>query len=190
MAFWPALLLARSERLPWGLRGVLAGGAVLLAEVALLSQSRGSLYATPVMLVLVFALLPGRVRTFAVLVPVAAGIGVGGAGGAARGRPSEERPRPALGESTALPTAMFAAALVVGLVVAMRRGDRAAASLLAEHRRSACPRRRGGDRRSPRSWRSSRAVWWPPGNPVTRIEHGWHTFKVGYAPTAPAAVGC
>jgi hypothetical protein len=40
MAFWPSLLLARSERLPWGLRGVLAGGAVLLAEVALLSQSR------------------------------------------------------------------------------------------------------------------------------------------------------
>ena len=58
MAFWPALLLARSERLPWALRGLLAGGAVLLAEVALLSQSRGSLYATPVMLVLVFALVP------------------------------------------------------------------------------------------------------------------------------------
>ena len=74
MAFWPALLLARSERLPWALRGLLAGGAVLLAEVALLSQSRGSLYATPVMLVLVFALLPGRTRTFALLVPVAAGI--------------------------------------------------------------------------------------------------------------------
>ncbi len=67
MAFWPALLLARSERLPWALRGLLAGGAVLLAEVALLSQSRGSLYATPVMLVLVFALLPGRMRTFALL---------------------------------------------------------------------------------------------------------------------------
>ena len=76
MACWPALLLARERRLPWGLRGALAGGAVLLAEVALLSQSRGSLYATPVMLVLVFALLPGRVRTFALLVPVAAGIGV------------------------------------------------------------------------------------------------------------------
>ena len=69
MAFWPALLLARSARLPWALRGLLAGGAVLLAEVALLSQSRGSLYATPVMLVLVFALLPGRARTFALLVP-------------------------------------------------------------------------------------------------------------------------
>src|SRR3984893_15488506 len=45
MAFWPALLLARSARLPWMLRGTLAGGAVLLAEVALLSQSRGSLFA-------------------------------------------------------------------------------------------------------------------------------------------------
>src|ERR1700685_890756 len=76
MAFWPALLLARSVRLPWALRGVLAGGAVLLAEVALLSVSRGSLYATPVMLVLVFAMLPERVRTFGLLVPIAAGIGV------------------------------------------------------------------------------------------------------------------
>jgi tetratricopeptide (TPR) repeat protein len=75
MAFWPALLLARSEQVGWILRGVLAGGAVLLAEVALLGQSRGSLYATPVMLLLVFALLPGRARTFALLVPVAAGIG-------------------------------------------------------------------------------------------------------------------
>ena len=67
------------------MRGLLAGGAVLLAEVALLSVSRGSLYATPVMLVLVFALLPGRVRTFALLVPVAVGIGCLRAVGAARG---------------------------------------------------------------------------------------------------------
>ena len=75
MAAWPALLLARSERLPGALRGLLAGGAVLLAGVALLSQSSGSLYATPVMLVLVFALLPGRPRTFALLVPVRPGRG-------------------------------------------------------------------------------------------------------------------
>ena len=46
MAFWPALLLARSSSLPAAVRGLLAGGAVLLADVALLSQSRGSLYAT------------------------------------------------------------------------------------------------------------------------------------------------
>ena len=35
MAFWPALLLARSRHLPWALRGLLAGGAVLLALAAL-----------------------------------------------------------------------------------------------------------------------------------------------------------
>src|SRR6266480_3661772 len=75
MAAWPALLLARSRLLWWGLRGAFAGGAVLLAELALLSQSRGSLYATAAMLLLVFALLGDRVRTFAVLAPVAAGIG-------------------------------------------------------------------------------------------------------------------
>src|ERR1700677_3253894 len=75
MAFWPALLLAREPRLHWSLRGLFAGGAVLLAEVALLSVSRGSLYSTPVVLVLVFALLPGRTRTFALLVPVVCGIG-------------------------------------------------------------------------------------------------------------------
>jgi tetratricopeptide (TPR) repeat protein len=75
MAFWPALLLARSSRLPWALRGLLAGGAVVLADVALLSLSRGSLFATPVMIVLVFALVPGRLRTFATAVPVALGIG-------------------------------------------------------------------------------------------------------------------
>src|ERR1700730_16796692 len=42
MAFWPALLLSRSARLPWILRGMLAGGAVLLAGGALVSQRRGS----------------------------------------------------------------------------------------------------------------------------------------------------
>jgi tetratricopeptide (TPR) repeat protein len=74
IAFWPALLLARGPRLPWGLRGAFAGGAVLLAEVALLSQSRGSVYSTAAMVVLVFALLPGRLRTFALALPIAAGI--------------------------------------------------------------------------------------------------------------------
>jgi len=76
MVLWPALLLSASGRLPWALRGLFAAGTVLLADLALLSQSRGSLFATVVMLILVFALLPGRVRTFAVLVPVAIGVGV------------------------------------------------------------------------------------------------------------------
>jgi tetratricopeptide (TPR) repeat protein len=178
MALWPALLLARSERLPWALRGVLAGGSVLLAGVALLSQSRGSLYATPVMLVLVFALLPGRLRTFAVLVPVAAGI--------AAAAPAVLRVGNTLHEGSASHAnvrgaviAMFAAAIVVAAVVA--------AGAAFESRRSL-------SERAVRRWRQAIAGaalaallvavvagLVAAGNPVTRVEKAWHSFEGGYA---------
>ena len=118
MAFWPALLLACSERLAWWLRGLLAGGAVLLADVALLSQSRGSLYATPVMLVLLFALTPGRTRTFALLVPVAAGVV---AAAPAVLRVGDHLQAGAVVASTThhAIAATFLAAFVVGVVVAV-----------------------------------------------------------------------
>ena len=178
MAFWPALLLARSERLPWGLRGVLAGGAVLLAEVALLSQSRGSLYATPVMLVLVFALLPGRVRTFAMLVPVAAGIGAAAPAVLRVGDHLKNGlVRPAAIHSATV--AMFAAAVAVGLLVAI--------GAAIEQRRSFSA---STAKRVHRSLAAVAALALvailvgglvAAGNPVKRIEHGWHTFKVGYS---------
>ncbi len=177
MAFWPALLLARSEQLWWWLRGVLAGGAVLLAAVALLSQSRGSLFAMPLMVVLVFALLPGRVRTFALLAPVALGVGaiapvvlrVGDrlhAGHSAAGT---------LHEATA---AMFVAAALVGAVVAV--------AALIESRRVLSPA--AGER----AHRAGAALailalvailaggLALAGNPLTRVEDGWHSFKGGY----------
>ncbi len=177
MAFWLALLLARSERLPWALRGVLAGGAVLLADLALLSQSRGSLYATPVMLVLVFALLPGRVRTFAVLVPVALGIGVAAPTVVHVGDRLQHG-----GNTTAAlhgaTVAMFVAALVVGVAVAT--------GAAIEHRRSfsastAARVRRGFGALAVLALVAILAGGVAAGNPVRRIEHGWHTFKVGYS---------
>jgi Tfp pilus assembly protein PilF len=176
MAFWPALLLARARSLPWGLRGVLAGGAVLLAEVALLSQSRGSLYATPVMVVLVFALLPGRTRSFALFVPVAIGVAAAAptvlrVGDDLRG---EAVTRAAVHSAT---TAMFAAALAVGVVVALG---------------AAVERRL--DERSTRRARTGLRVAAAAalvalvvgglvgfGNPVGRVEKGWQSFKGGYA---------
>jgi tetratricopeptide (TPR) repeat protein len=177
MAFWPALLLARSKRLPWGLRGLLAGGAVLLAEVALLSQSRGSLYATPVMIVLVFALLPGRTRTFALLVPVACGI--------AAAAPAVLHVGDDLKHETVVPAtvhsataAMFAAAVVVAIVVAL--------GAAIESRRSFSTRSETLMRNGTRAAAllallailvGGLAV---AGNPVTRIEKGWHSFKGGY----------
>ncbi len=76
IAFFPAWLLASARRVPSLARGLLAGGAVVLAAVALYSQSRGSVYSIPIVLALVFLLLPGRVRSFATLVPIGVGAGI------------------------------------------------------------------------------------------------------------------
>jgi O-antigen ligase len=179
MAFWPALLLARSARLPSALRGVLAGGAVLLALVALLSQSRGSLYAMPVMLVLVVALLPDRVRTFAVGVPVAAAVALAARSVLHVG--DDLTARGAVDTSTlhSARSAVLAAAVVVGLLVAL------AAAL---ERRS-----RLGERTRARLHRAAASTiaivlvlavaggLVAAGNPVTRLEHAWHSFKGGYS---------
>ncbi len=78
IAFFPAWILASARGMPGRAgaltRGLLAGGAVILAATALYSQSRGSVFSTPVVIALVFLLLPGRVRSFATLVPIAAGV--------------------------------------------------------------------------------------------------------------------
>ena len=178
MAFWPALLLARSGHLPWSVRGAFAGGAVLLAEVALLSQSRGSLFATPVMLLLVFALLPERTRTFALLVPVAAGIGAAA--------PAVLRVGDNLHNGDVAPatihsatTATFVAALAVGLVVALGAG--------IESRHGFSPvsvrriRRGLGAAAIAALVAVVAGAWVAAGDPVARVRHGWQTFKGGYA---------
>jgi tetratricopeptide (TPR) repeat protein len=178
MAFWPAVLLARSERLPWALRGVLAGGAVLLAEVALLSQSRGSLFATPVMVVLVLAILPRRLRTFSVLVPV--GLAILAAAPAVLHVGDDRRPSGEVIASTLhhAIAASFAAALVAGLLVA------AAAAI--ENRAQLTPSSAANVRRGATALAIATLVailaagLLAAGNPITRIEHGWRSFKGGY----------
>jgi tetratricopeptide (TPR) repeat protein len=178
IVLWPALLMSSSPRLHWALRGVFAGGAVLLADLALLSQSRGSLYATVVMLVLVFAILPGRVRHFLVLVPVAIGVGASAPtilhvgdrvlhGGDVHA---------ALNSATAV---TFLAAVVVGAI--------AAAGAAVEHRGMVSE---AGGRRLHRALGATAIAalvivlaggWIAAGNPIARAEHGWDTFKGGYS---------
>jgi tetratricopeptide (TPR) repeat protein len=180
IAFWPALLLAREARLHWLLRGALAGGAVVLAEVALLSVSRGALYSTPVMLVLVFALLPGRTRTFAVLVPVGAAFAaavpavlhVGDRIG------NSEHPTAAVHAGTA---AIFGAALAACALVAI--------GAAIESRRTLEPAsaRRLHGAVGAIALMSLVAIllggWVAAGDPVTRARHAWDTFESekGYA---------
>jgi hypothetical protein len=177
MAFWPAVLLARSEHLPWGLRGVLAAGAVLLAEVALLSQSRGSLYATPVMVLGVFALLPGRVRTFAVLVPVALGIGAA-APAVLRVGDSLQGGQVHAGTLHRASAAMFAASLAVGLMVALGGAIEVRGAFSATA--TARVRRAVGAVAILALALLLVGGWVAAGNPVARVRHGWESFKGGY----------
>jgi tetratricopeptide (TPR) repeat protein len=188
MAAWPALLLARSPRLHPALRGVLAGAAVLLSDVALLSLSRGALLASAIVLVLVCALLPGRLRTFAVLVPVALGVGLSTPailrvgdrleGGA----PSATALGAAHSALNSASTTIFLASALVALAVALaasldRSALMAAGALRARVRRAlaVCALATligvvaGG-----------LAV---AGNPVARVRHAWNTFTSpkGYA---------
>ena len=180
MAFWPALLMARSERLPAALRGFLAGGAVLLADVALLSQSRGSIYATPVMIILVLAFLPGRMRSLGMLVAVAAGVGVTAPTILKVGdQLAGEQVRSSLVHHAVL--ASFLAAVAVGLVIALY----AALS-------SRVPLTESSRRRVSVALRALVAVGVVAGvvlalvlagNPERRISNAWHSFKGGYAST-------
>ena len=74
MALWPAITLGSSFGItPW-LRGVFSAGIVVLAETALLSESRGSLVAAGIVLLVLFVVVPRRVRTFLTLVPPAIAI--------------------------------------------------------------------------------------------------------------------
>ncbi len=178
MAFWPALLLARQRELPWALRGLLAGAAVVLAEVALLSQSRGSLYATPLTAALVFALLPARTRTFALLVPVAAGV--------AAAAPAVLRVGDHLRQGEVVASNIHSATsatLLAALIVALAVGAGAA----LEARR---PGRAPGPPGLVHRLTAAAAVvvlvavvavgLAAAGNPVTRVERAWHSFKGGY----------
>jgi Flp pilus assembly protein TadD len=180
IAFWPAFLLARSARLPWLLRGALAGGAVLLADVALLGQSRGAFYATPIMLVLVFALVPARTRTFALLVPVAGAIAATAPAVLRVGNHLDHGRVVASTLHTAV-VAMLLAALAVAIVVALAAAVEER-QLLSE-RASVRLRRAIGACAVVALIGFLAGGWAAAGDPFARLRHGWDTFKSvkGYA---------
>jgi O-antigen ligase len=173
-------MLARSARLPWALRGLLAAASVLLAEVALLDQSRGALYATAVMLVLLFALAPGRARSFALLVPVAGAI--------AAAAPVLLRVGNHLRDAAVIPShvhsataAIFISVAAAGAVVAIGAAVEGRAALSrAEVRRL---RTATGAVALAALLALIAGGWAAVGDPLARVRHGWDTFKSvrGYA---------
>lgn len=175
IAFWPALLLASGRSVPWALRGLLAGGAVLLADVALLSQSRGSVVASAVMLVLVFALVPGRVRLFATALPVAVGVAATAPLVLRVGTRIQDGASPYGAAHTAVAVS-FAAAVAVGLAVA--------AGALAERRAGVSAARSARRLVGALAWVTLLAIvvggLAAAGNPVARARRAWDSFKGGY----------
>lgn len=74
LAFWPLAYMAGRREVPILLRGTLLAGATALAELALLPQSRGSLFAVPVAVVVYLLVVPGRLRAAAALATVAVAV--------------------------------------------------------------------------------------------------------------------
>jgi len=77
MAAWPAVVLAGARDVAVALRALFAGAAVVLADVALLSQSRGSILVTPVVVLVALLVAPRPLRTLAALAPVGLAVAAG-----------------------------------------------------------------------------------------------------------------
>jgi hypothetical protein len=73
-AFWPCVVLASRREAAPALRGLLVGAAVLLGGLALMGQSRGWLFALPVVALVFVVVTPRRVRTSLTLLLAAAGV--------------------------------------------------------------------------------------------------------------------
>jgi O-antigen ligase len=178
MVFWPATVLARSERVHWLVRGLLAGGAVLLSSLALLSLSRGAVYAAPLMLVFVLLAFDRRLRTFGLLLIVAAGTAAAAPAVLRVGEIAATGANPASAmhhATAAVFIASTAVALVVGLVSAL------------ESKQAISPALRGHAARILRVAIASTLiaviVAVAVSDPLAKIRHGWETFSspAGYA---------
>ncbi|HEX2125228.1 MAG TPA: O-antigen ligase family protein [Thermoleophilaceae bacterium] len=73
-AFWPCVVLAARREVPAALRALFGGSAVLLGGLALMGQSRGWLFALPVVTIVFLAVTPRRVRTSLTLLAVLAAV--------------------------------------------------------------------------------------------------------------------
>jgi hypothetical protein len=71
-AIFPAIFLASRPEAHWLARGAMLASAGVLFQLALLPQSRGWLVALPVAAIAYVVLVPGRVRTLIMLVPLGA----------------------------------------------------------------------------------------------------------------------
>jgi O-antigen ligase/Tfp pilus assembly protein PilF len=175
-----ALMLARSGALHPLLRGMLAACAALLCDLALLSLSRGALLASAILLVLIFALFPQRLRTYATLIAVALGVGIAVP---ALLRVGERVEALLDGEGTyAAAHSALGSALLVSVLAAALTGALVAGIAFLERARTLTPARRARARRGVAVLALGTLLALVgggiavAGNPIARVEHAWRTF--------------
>jgi O-antigen ligase len=125
-AFWPAAVLASRRETPWPARGLFLAVAGLLLQLGVLAQSRGSLPALALALVLYVALMPDRARSLLTLLTIGAAtaLSLGPLLEVYRADPGEDLQQALAAARTALIlTAVFlaAAGVAIGLLDRRRR---------------------------------------------------------------------
>lgn len=183
MALWPAATLAASDRVPWPVRALLAAAGVLLADVAMLSLSRGALLSLPVCALLLVVLVPGRLRAVAVLLVI------GGAAGAALPAVLDVAPAIRAAHLPAATGAVDAATRAV-LLAAIGAGVLVGVTAAAEALRPPAPatarviRRAWGTAVVAGAALCAVAALAVVGNPAHRVHDAWASFKGGYQDNA------
>ena len=185
MPFWAGVAFAASARVPFVLRGIAAALAVVLLDVALLCQSRGSALSLPVCALVLIAFVPGRLRHVAAFIPIL--------GAAALALPkivdlgdALDTPNVAAQQDAA--SAVFRWVLVAAVLAGAIVAAVAAFETLRPPAAETAARVR-------RAWTGivvAGAVVGAVGglvaigNPVHRVDHAWHSFKAGYDDTTGA----
>jgi tetratricopeptide (TPR) repeat protein len=177
-AFWPCVVLAARREVPVGLRALFAGSGALLGGLALMGQSRGWLFALPVVAIIFVAVTPRRVRTSltlalilgAVATTLPAILHIYDANGPPLGEAADGAASAVLRAALITPVVFLIAALVDRRARVPRRVERRAGLALAALAAAAVVLGAGvyGAER---------------GNPATDVAHAWKQFKTQPTPS-------
>jgi tetratricopeptide (TPR) repeat protein len=176
-AFWPCVVLAARREVPALLRALFSGSAVLLGGLALMGQSRGWLFALPVVAVVFLLVTPRRVRTSLTLLVVVAAVGttipavldIYGEEGAALAEAVDGAVVAVLLAAALTPILFGAVALADRRVSAPRRVERGAGLALASLAAGAL-------------FVGAMVYVSERGNPVSDVADAWDEFKTNPTP--------
>ncbi|MFY9579541.1 MAG: O-antigen ligase family protein [Gaiellaceae bacterium] len=175
LAAWPAVYLAARREVAPPVRGALIAIAVVLADLAVMTESRASLVAVPIAVAVYLALVPARTRALLPLLAVTATIAAALGPLLAPYKPLTHGLDPT-SELHGAVIAIFVSALVVGVAWTVF-GFVDLKVHLSEHIARAVA---GAVLLACAVAAVIAAVVFLSGSPGRRIERAWHEFKSGY----------